>query len=129
MYGRTVFTASGLSDAGTVAHAWALDAAQSFNEQTIAAAAAMVCSLKDCAASSAQAWATVPASDRPDAVKTVRPYMPGQYERDASPAAISDDSDAGTVAHAWALDAAQSFNEQTIAAAAAALGVAGTPVL
>src|SRR5665648_723398 len=69
------------------------------------------------------------ASDRPDAVKTVRPYMPGQYERDASPAAISDDSDAGTVAHAWALDAAQSFNEQTIAAAAAALGVAGTPVL
>src|SRR5450756_781738 len=41
----------------------------------------MVCSLKDCAASNAQAWATVPASDRPDAVKTVRPYMPGQYER------------------------------------------------
>src|SRR5665648_300601 len=59
-----------------------------------AAAAVMVCSLKDCAASSAQAWATVPASDRPDAVKTVRPYMPGQYERLWSAVAIADGADA-----------------------------------
>ena len=54
-------------------------------------------------------------------------YWPGMYGRTVFTA--SGLSDAGTVAHAWALDAAQSFNEQTIAAAAAALGVAGTPVL
>ena len=56
-----------------------------------------------------------------------RSYWPGMYGRTVFTA--SGLSDAGTVAHAWALDAAQSFNEQTIAAAAAALGVAGTPVL
>lgn len=39
-WGRTVFTASGLSDQGTTLHAWALDAASAFTEQTIAAAAA-----------------------------------------------------------------------------------------
>lgn len=56
-----------------------------------------------------------------------RSYWPGMYGRTVFTA--SGLSDAGTVAHAWALDAAQSFSEQTIAAAAAALGVAGTPVL
>ncbi|WP_155859349.1 hypothetical protein [Cellulomonas sp. KRMCY2] len=38
--GRTIFTASGLSDAGGTAQAWALDPAQVFTEQSVTAAAA-----------------------------------------------------------------------------------------
>ena len=40
--GRTIFTASGLSDVGGTARAWALDPAQAFTEQSIAAAAAVL---------------------------------------------------------------------------------------
>jgi hypothetical protein len=39
-WGRTVFTASGLSDAGGSAEAWAFDASGAFSEQTIASLAA-----------------------------------------------------------------------------------------
>lgn len=40
--GRTIFTSSGLSDAGGTLHAWGLDAAASFTEQTVATAAGVL---------------------------------------------------------------------------------------